>query len=633
MTQQTSPFLEAKYGWAFGEDNWNGGMDENLLKFSFLFDRNVDNIVGSLPPAVHGEAHYLTSDNRIYFAIGSTYYSAPVPKWFQFQVKSSGDLYQFNGTSSVQIETNTDLDNRLDSVEVTISGLGTAAFEDSSTFTKVIDLADAVIASNGAALVGYRGRDVRRRLDDVVIVSDYGVFTDATTTTSAIMAAWTAATTQGKELWIIGGQGGGTGGRYDVNTMNLAASNLTIRGIGNVELHNVSAGVALNLDRGTSGHYFNFKILGNILVSGNATSTDGVFIRALQHSEIELRVKDVPAVAFRINFGVLTRYKLTCSVNQQTFSIVPTTGIVIDKRNAGEFVSACVFDRPIIEGVSGTGIQLIECQQGVFIGGTSEFNGTGIVTGSQSKTNIFDGIDLEQNTNGDMQLNGVSDEFRNVTCRSTAITNNIEIINAIGNRFIAGDLRCANVQATSTDTYFDGCRFSDNASLGIKGAGKHQRKSCVRYNLSAVITARYSDILGDEGTFTPTIIGTGGGAAHTYSAQVGYYQIVDGRLFFEIFVGVTTKDGTMTGPVSIGGLPFLSKNDTNRFSTAVFSTYSSITTTTARPELTGRISPNVQSIALFINGPAVGTLALDSAAIVNGSSLNLSGSYPLPSQL
>ena len=60
MPQQLSPWLEGAYGWSFGEGGWNSGMDQNLLKFSFMFDRNVDSITAALPPAVSGQAHYLT---------------------------------------------------------------------------------------------------------------------------------------------------------------------------------------------------------------------------------------------------------------------------------------------------------------------------------------------------------------------------------------------------------------------------------------------------------------------------------------------------------------------------------------------------------------------------------------------
>lgn len=149
MPQQQSPFLEGKYGWNFGEGGWNTGMDENLLKFSFMFDRNVDGIVGSLPSAVNGESYFLTTDNRLYFAVGTTWYSSPVPKWFEFKIRSSGDVYQFNGTAAVQVESPAGLDSRLDAVELTLSTLGTAAFEDVEFFATQPEL--DVVEANAQA--------------------------------------------------------------------------------------------------------------------------------------------------------------------------------------------------------------------------------------------------------------------------------------------------------------------------------------------------------------------------------------------------------------------------------------------------------------------------------------------------
>lgn len=99
MTQQTSPFIEGKFGWALGESNWNLGMDENLLKFSYLFDRNIDGIVASLPSPVNGEAYFNTTDNRIYFAVNGVFSSTPVPTWFTVTLRSTGVPYQFNGTT------------------------------------------------------------------------------------------------------------------------------------------------------------------------------------------------------------------------------------------------------------------------------------------------------------------------------------------------------------------------------------------------------------------------------------------------------------------------------------------------------------------------------------------------------
>lgn len=140
MTQQLSPWIEGAYGWDFGEGGWNTGMDSNLLKFSFLFDRNVDSVTAALPAAVNGQAHYLTTDNRLYFAVGTTYFSTSVPKWFTVIVRSSGDTYQYNGSSLVQVDSPTELDSRLDAVELTVSNLGTAAFEDVGFFATQADL-------------------------------------------------------------------------------------------------------------------------------------------------------------------------------------------------------------------------------------------------------------------------------------------------------------------------------------------------------------------------------------------------------------------------------------------------------------------------------------------------------------
>lgn len=180
MTQQTSPFLEGKYGWNFGESGWNSGMDENLLKFSFMFDRNVDGVVASLPAAVNGQAYYLTTDNRLYFAVGTTWFSTPVPKWFEFTIRSSGDLYRFNGVSPVQIDNPTQIDTRLDALELTVSTLGTAAFQNTEFFATqaALDVESAasaaytdllrsdLAAATGASLVGFGSTTVENELND-----------------------------------------------------------------------------------------------------------------------------------------------------------------------------------------------------------------------------------------------------------------------------------------------------------------------------------------------------------------------------------------------------------------------------------------------------------------------------------
>lgn len=99
MTQQTSPFISAKYGWDKGEGNWNTGMDENLLKFSYLFDSNIDGIVSTLPTAVNGTAYFLNTDSNLHYVVGGLYYSTPIPKWYVVTLRGTGVPYQYNGST------------------------------------------------------------------------------------------------------------------------------------------------------------------------------------------------------------------------------------------------------------------------------------------------------------------------------------------------------------------------------------------------------------------------------------------------------------------------------------------------------------------------------------------------------
>ena len=211
MTQRTSPFLGAKYGWDYGESGWNIGMDENLLKFSYLFDRNVEGIVSTLPAAVDGLAYFLTTDNRLYFGVGTTWYSSSVPKWFILTIKNTGESFQFNGTSLISVPSNSELSTQLGAVQVTLSELGTASLEDVEYFASQaqLDIASAQansytdslmanIAStnleDGAALVGNgvicvkSYSDIRGLKNNTAAkVANYGGFTyqlDETDTTS-----------------------------------------------------------------------------------------------------------------------------------------------------------------------------------------------------------------------------------------------------------------------------------------------------------------------------------------------------------------------------------------------------------------------------------------------------------------
>lgn len=155
MAAQNSPFVEASYGWPYGSNGWNGEMDTNLVKFSYLHDRNIDAIVSSLPAIVNGKAYFNTSDNRLYFDANGQRYSSVTPKWFEVTLRTTGEVYQFDGStlsigSTRDMSLRDELSNRTDPAK----GVGVTGF-----------------LQHGAGSEGRSGGD---KLREVISLADYG---------------------------------------------------------------------------------------------------------------------------------------------------------------------------------------------------------------------------------------------------------------------------------------------------------------------------------------------------------------------------------------------------------------------------------------------------------------------------
>lgn len=166
MAQKSSPFLEVKYGWNYGESGWNIGMDENLIKFSVMFQNTIDDIVNTLPPAVEGKSYYLTTDKRIYYVVGGTYYSTPVPIWYTFKIKTSGANYLFDGSSvsatpsiaqlsnSLKSAAYTDTSSILDAAAISVDNkLANKANIINADFSGIINVPDIDVTANNSRVV------------------------------------------------------------------------------------------------------------------------------------------------------------------------------------------------------------------------------------------------------------------------------------------------------------------------------------------------------------------------------------------------------------------------------------------------------------------------------------------------
>lgn len=125
----------------------------------------------------------------------------------------------------------------------------------------------------------------------------------------------------------------------------------------------------------------------------------------------------------------------------------------------------------------------------------------------------------------------------------------------------------------------------------------------------------------EEGTFTPTVTGSGGQSGQTYSAQAGTYTKVGKRVSFELRV-ILSAVGTITGSVQVSGLPFAS---------GAGQTYNPCRviwlTATAYVDVVGRLEPGGAFLTMF--GATAATTDMQGTALVQanvGSGFFISGS-------
>jgi hypothetical protein len=78
----------------------------------------------------------------------------------------------------------------------------------------------------------------------------------------------------------------------------------------------------------------------------------------------------------------------------------------------------------------------------------------------------------------------------------------------------------------------------------------------------------------EEGTFTPTIIGTSTAGTGTYSVQSGTYTKVGRLVSCQIFLDWTAHTGT--GDMRISGLPFQVSSASNYFAAAAIGYFSNV---------------------------------------------------------
>jgi hypothetical protein len=346
-----------------------------------------------------------------------------------------------------------------------------------------------------------------------------------------------------RDLCETTGDAMGLYGMYSYETApNLAVSNLKIYPFGEVVFQHTGTGHAFVADAGAvSGLVYQMEMLGPIIVEGNANS-DSVLLRALIQCKLDIEVREMTGTAFDVRFGVLSKYKLASTVNRASMTLVPTKGIVVDGRGAGEFNAVCDFDL-IFEGIDGLGVDFVKCSHAT-ITGTSEGNtGGGVRDRVDCKGNTWQDFYCEENGGVDFMLYGERNHFINPTALSWAGGNNVELITAEGTIFEGGFLRTANCQELSKNSTFISVATSDHTSLGIKGTGTKRIINCVEQDINAVTTAYTQDILGDSAGWLPTLEGSATAGSATYITQNGDYSVIGDQMTFNINLTIDTLGG------------------------------------------------------------------------------------------
>jgi hypothetical protein len=130
----------------------------------------------------------------------------------------------------------------------------------------------------------------------------------------------------------------------------------------------------------------------------------------------------------------------------------------------------------------------------------------------------------------------------------------------------------------------------------------------------------------EEGTWTPTILGTTTAGAQTYSGQVGRYTKIGRLVAIEGSVILSAKDVLTAGSIRIGGLPFTAANVASMPGMGV-SFYRNINFAAGYAQLGVQVVQNTTQLALIQSGDNVGEGAIAAADIGNTSGVGFAGVY------
>tara|TARA_R100001509_G_scaffold151903_1_gene111648 strand:- start:49 stop:645 length:597 start_codon:yes stop_codon:yes gene_type:complete len=145
-----------------------------------------------------------------------------------------------------------------------------------------------------------------------------------------------------------------------------------------------------------------------------------------------------------------------------------------------------------------------------------------------------------------------------------------------------------------------------------------------------VTSATASNLIDDyeEGTWTPVWSATAGGSVNAYGAQVGVYTKVGNMVHLACYMATSDK-GSISGTLSVAGLPFASEDRTSLYQSGAIW----MNTTVDGSDFDGEfhiqiyIAPNNDKIAMQSLDGDGGTAQLTQTAITTNTDLMINISY------
>jgi hypothetical protein len=440
----------------------------------------------------------------------------------------------------------------------------------------------------------------------------YGGIGNDSTDNSSAMAALAAVMARGTDGYF-------PIGIFRFNTgPNWGSVGATLRGERGTILRHTGTGVAFTLDTGLAdGNVFDGLDISYLIIEGNSNTTDAFYSRGIVRSKfafIEVRTGCQDS-AFNIKGAVSNIYDhCIISGNIAPVPVVPTQGFLLDENGTGYYTADCLFLNCVTEGYAGKGVTLDHDASGnIFVGGTFEGVSIGLdIQDDGCRRNQFINVWLEANSTHDIRVKGVNNVFDNCYAGSASSGSHVLVSTGTGTLFKGGFLASVELQASSHDTLFVGTAFSNHVAFGIIG-GNYKCIGCAESDTNLDITASVPDIVGEIGTFTPSIVGSGTAGTQTYATngRVGIYTRVGSRYDFSIYLNLASNSGG-SGNAVITGLPIATRNVTNAYQVFPVAQFSGVTLTAAGRCLALQIAPGLTSGALIESdsGVTVATLAI-----------------------